>query len=95
MSLHSAATSQTPLRQGEEGVLPRPRTRRIFALAGSGGEPQRWYFKTREGALVGAFASERDAEKGVQDFVEFVTAAPAPLRARFLQHLGTREAGRG
>ena len=47
----------------------------------------RWYFKTREGVLVGSFASEREAENGVQDFVDFMVTAPAEMRQRYLVHL--------
>jgi hypothetical protein len=78
--------SRPILRQGEQGTAPPPRSRRVFSVEGVGGEAC-WYFKTREGSLIGAYRSELEAERGVADFVSFMVSAPADLRARFLQHL--------
>ena len=69
------------IRRGEGGRIP-PRSRRVLER-GDG----RWFFKTREGALIGAFRNELDAEKGVRDFVDFMVSAPPDVVSRFTQHL--------
>lgn len=81
-----ASNSKQALRSGDDLPVAPPRSRRIVAITGRD-KGTRWYFKTREGVLVGSFASEREAENGVQDFVDFMVTAPAEMRQRYLVHL--------
>jgi hypothetical protein len=52
------------LRKGEEGHPPERRTRTFFRGDG-------WYFMTREHIDVGPFATQEQAELGVQDYAGF------------------------
>lgn len=78
--------SKQALRSGEALPVPPPRSRRIVAI-NSRDKGTSWYFKTREGVLVGSFDSEKEAENGVRDFIDFMVSAPAETRQRYLVHL--------
>lgn len=82
----SGGRANHSLRSGEDLPVAPPRSRRIVALRNRE-QGLRWYFKTREGVLVGAFRSEKEAEVGVQDFIDFMVSASAELRQRYLGHL--------
>ncbi|RLA40813.1 MAG: hypothetical protein DRR06_15015 [Gammaproteobacteria bacterium] len=65
-------------REGEKGTLARVPVRgsRFFKLADN------WYFTTRENTSMGPYDSFEMAEKGADDYVEFVsTATPHMLDA--------------
>ena len=55
-------------RAGEATKIP-VRTDRFFSAQGA------WYFSTREGAPIGPFDNKREANKGLDDFIEFMTLA--------------------
>lgn len=60
-------------RAGEKGSVPKRNNR--FFIVNRG-----WYFKTREGASMGPFDHRREAEQGLDDFIEFmILAAPKTL----------------
>lgn len=46
-----------------------------------------WYFATREGASIGPFGDKGEAEKGLQDFVDFLTLAEPELVSSFVSTL--------
>ena len=55
-------------RNGEAGNVP-VRTDRFFAVQGA------WYFSTREGAPIGPFDDKEEAQRGLNDFLEFMNLA--------------------
>jgi hypothetical protein len=58
----------TANRNGELGSIPN-RQGRYLQKEGY------WYYTTREGVDIGPFDSRADAEVGVSEFVEFITAS--------------------
>jgi Domain of unknown function (DUF6316) len=44
-----------------------------------------WYFSTREGADIGPFNSQIEANNGLQDFLQFIQLANKQTRQVFLQ----------
>jgi hypothetical protein len=64
-------------RAGEKGSVP-ARGNRFFVVSGD------WYFNTREGAPMGPFDDRNEAERGLYDFIEFMTLAePKTLSALY------------
>ena len=55
-------------RAGEDGPVP-TRRQRFFKTENS------WFFSTREGAPIGPFHNRREAEQGLNDFLEFLSLA--------------------
>lgn len=55
-------------RDGELGNVPL-RSDRFFAAQGE------WFFSTREGTSIGPFGDKREAAKGLEDFIEFMSLA--------------------
>lgn len=57
-------------RSNEVHGVPIPmRSDRFFAAQGA------WYFATREGSSIGPFNDKHEAQKGLDDFIEFMTLA--------------------
>lgn len=79
----SACQNKGP-REGEEGNVP-SRSARVFK---SGAE---WYFKTREGAVIGPYSSENAAAKGLGNFIEFLSLAPETTKEHFQRSLSVNE----
>ena len=62
----------TDMRQRQEDVYGAPipvRTDRFFAAQGA------WYFNTREGSAIGPFGDKSEAQRGLDDFIEFMSLA--------------------
>ncbi len=55
-------------RQGERENIPQ-RSRRYYHQSGG------WFFHTREGADIGPFDDQPEAEAGFRDFMEFIALA--------------------
>lgn len=70
-------------RHGENGEPP-PRSSRIFNMENV------WYFSTREGADIGPFNSQEEANNGLQDFLQFIQLANDKIRQEFLRALNAR-----
>jgi hypothetical protein len=58
----------TSNRNGELGAIPIRHGRYLQ-------KDSYWYYTTREGVDIGPFDSRADAEIGVHDFVEFISAS--------------------
>jgi hypothetical protein len=72
-------------RAGESGTIP-PRHGRFFE------ESTDWYFHTREGANVGPYRSQKEAEQGLTDFIEFIILAKPNMLSNFYASLsGTKQ----
>lgn len=67
-------------RAGERGAVPQ-RHERFFAIASA------WYFNTREGAPMGPFDNRREAEQGLNDFIEFMALAEPKTLSRLYASL--------
>lgn len=67
-------------RAGESGTIP-PRHGRFFE------ESTDWYFHTREGANVGPYRSQKEAEQGLTDFIEFIILAKPDMLSSFYASL--------
>lgn len=67
-------------RQGECGKHPL-RSDRFFAIGSE------WYFSTREGASIGPFTAKKDAETGLNDFIEFLNVAEPSAKSLLLASL--------
>ena len=63
-------------RLGETGMCPQ-RTERFFK------KDSYWYYSTREGVDIGPFDSQRAAEAGVNDFINFIRDAEPDVRRSF------------
>jgi len=70
-------------RCGDNGPIP-TRSGRIFE------KNSYFYYRTREGIDIGPFDSQTDAERGVVDFIEFMSTGPQS--AETLQQYSTRVA---
>lgn len=85
MTVYSLSAGQQKLpRDGEQGNVP-SRSPRVFK---SGAE---WYFKTREGAVIGPYSSENAAAKGLSNFIEFLSLAPETTKEHFQRSLSVNE----
>ncbi len=71
-------------RAGEAGPVP-ARHSRFFSAGGA------WYFNTREGAPIGPFNRRREAEKGLEDFIEFMILADPKTLSRLYACLSASE----
>jgi len=88
MTVHNLSSEQQrKLREGEQGEVP-SRSPRVFK---SGTD---WYFKTREGAVVGPYSSETAAAKGLTNFIEFLNLAPESTRAHLERALSVNTGSR-
>ena len=67
-------------RNGEDGAVP-IRTDRFFAVNSA------WYFATREGASIGPFENKREAQKGLEDFLDFIQLAEPRVLSSFYASL--------
>ncbi len=67
-------------RAGEAGTIP-GRSARFFK------KHNVWFFHTREGADVGPFDDANDAERGLKDFVDFLTLADPKTLTSFYRSL--------
>lgn len=59
----------------QNNVLPM-RSDRFFAAQGA------WYFSTREGSSIGPFNDKEEAQKGLNDFLEFMNLAEPQTLSR-------------
>lgn len=73
----------TAIRRGDNGPVP-SRTDRIYE------KNAYFYYRTREGIDIGPFDSLKDAERGVNDFIDFMQSGPQS--AQTLQHYASRVA---
>jgi len=71
-------------RPGEKGNVP-PRSSRIFNMENV------WYFSTREGADIGPFNSQIEANNSLQDFIQFIQLANKATLQIFLSTLSPRK----
>ena len=69
-------------RNGEAGAVPM-RTDRFFAVNSA------WYFATREGASIGPFEDKSEAQKGLDDFLDFIQLAEPKVLSTFYASLHT------
>ncbi|HQY70210.1 MAG: hypothetical protein IPF57_07275 [Gammaproteobacteria bacterium] len=69
-------------RNGEAGAVPM-RTDRFFAVNSA------WYFATREGASIGPFGDKSEAQKGLDDFLDFIQLAEPKVLSTFYASLHT------
>jgi hypothetical protein len=69
-------------RAGEGENIPL-RTDRFFSAQGA------WYFSTREGAPIGPFENKREANTGLNDFIEFMTLAEPKTLSRLYSTLAS------
>ena len=69
-------------RSGEDGNIP-ARTDRFFSVQGA------WYFATREGAPLGPFDNKQEAERGLDDFIEFLSLAEPGTLSKLYASLST------
>ncbi|MEE4301406.1 MAG: DUF6316 family protein [Pseudomonadales bacterium] len=67
-------------RLGEDAPPPK-RSPRLYEENGE------WYFRTREGAAMGPYATREEAEQGLADFIEFIQLAPLDTFASFTDAL--------
>lgn len=67
-------------RNGEDGIVP-IRTDRFFAVNNA------WYFATREGASIGPFDDKSEAQKGLNDFLDFIQLAEPRVLSSFYASL--------
>ncbi|MGK0441001.1 MAG: hypothetical protein ACJA0N_000796 [Pseudohongiellaceae bacterium] len=63
--------------QDVDGAPIPVRTNRFFAAQGA------WYFSTREGSSIGPFEDKGEAQKGLDDFIEFMTLAEPKTLTKF------------
>jgi Domain of unknown function (DUF6316) len=68
----------TSNRTGEQGSVP-GRSHRFLEKAGY------WYYQTREGVDIGPFDSQKEAEVGATDFINFINAS-APQASTILRN---------
>ncbi len=86
MTVYSLSANQQKVpREGEEVTEVPSRSPRVFK---SGAE---WYFKTREGAVIGPYSSENSAAKGLSNFIEFLSLAPETTKEHFQRSLSVNE----
>ncbi len=71
------------LRAGETGSTLPVRSERFFAAQGE------WFFSTREGAPIGPFGDKKEAIKGLNDFIEFMSLAEPKTLTRLYAALTT------
>lgn len=67
-------------RDGELGSIP-IRSDRFFSSDAD------WYFSTREGTAIGPFGSKKQAGKGLDDFLEFLSLATPKTLTTFFSSL--------
>jgi hypothetical protein len=72
-------------RAGETGKVP-VRSSRFFY------EERCWYFRTREGADVGPYNTQKAAKKGLQDFIDFISLADPKTLSQFYASLTGKSA---
>ena len=68
------------IRKGENNASSL-RSDRFFSIASD------WYFTTREGSAIGPYKAKTDAEKGMSDFIDFLTVAEPVVRSSFIASL--------
>lgn len=74
----------TDNRAGENGAVP-TRHNRFFC------HRQYWYFKTREGANFGPYESHRQAQRGLKDFIDFISLAEPNTLGQFYKAISQKE----
>lgn len=72
-------------RAGEQGPVP-TRHNRFFC------NRQYWYFKTREGANFGPYETHRQAQRGLQDFIDFISLAEPETLGQFYKSISQKPA---
>lgn len=73
-------------RMGDE-TPPAKRSPRVYEENGE------WFFRTREGAAMGPYATREDADQGLSDFIEFIQLAPLDTLASFTDSMSDEEDG--
>ena len=76
--------SDDGFRLGDE-TPPAKRSPRVYEASGE------WFFKTREGASMGPYATQEAAEQGLADFIEFIQLAPLDTLASFTESLSSED----
>lgn len=69
-------------RSGESGNIP-ARNGRFFKSEND----KSWFFNTREGGNIGPYKSEKEAQKGFDDFIDFIGLADAKTLTTFFRSL--------
>lgn len=75
-------------RAGETGEIPN-RSKRFFR------QHEVWFFHTREGADIGPFESADEAQKGLEDFIEFLNLADPKTLSSFYRSLNSASEAQG
>lgn len=70
-------------RAGENGPVP-TRHNRFFC------QHQYWYFKTREGADFGPYETHKQAQRGLQDFIDFISLADPDTLGLFYRSISQK-----
>lgn len=60
-------------RQNDPKACQHARSNRLFR------QQKDWFFKTREGALVGPYDSSEQALQGIESYIQFVQKAPTSV----------------
>ena len=73
-------------RLGDE-TPPAKRSPRVYEENGE------WFFRTREGAAMGPYATREEADQGLADFIEFIQLAPLDTLATFTDAISDEDGG--